>query len=77
VPNNIIKDILNQPNSDERRGKWITKIQEYDLETKLTKLTKRQGLVKLLAEPNCRVLGLNFLSHVSTNLVPELEGKNP
>jgi hypothetical protein len=40
---------LNQPDSDGKRGKWIEKIQEYDLEIKPTKLIKGQGLAKLLA----------------------------
>ena len=60
VPSSIVKDILNQPHIDGRRGKWIEKIQEYDLEIKPTKLVKGQGLTKLLAESNCRALGINL-----------------
>lgn len=49
VPNNIIKDILSQPDNNSKRGKLIVKIQEYDLEIKPTKLIRCQGLAKLLA----------------------------
>jgi hypothetical protein len=47
VPMNAIKDILLQPDSDGRRGRWIAKIQEFVLEVKPTKLVKGQGLEKL------------------------------
>jgi hypothetical protein len=57
-----IKDILTQPRSEGRRGKWISKLQEYDLEIKPTKLIKGQGLAKLLVESNCRALDINSLS---------------
>jgi hypothetical protein len=53
---------LIQPDSDGRRGKWLAKIQEYDLELKPTKLVKGKGLEKLLAESNFRALGINLLS---------------
>jgi hypothetical protein len=59
VPTSYIKDILVQPNSDGKRGRWLTKIQEFDLEIKLTKLVKGQGLSKILAESNFRALGIN------------------
>jgi len=49
VENSTIKDIVNQLDNDGRRGKWIAKIQEYDLEIKPTKSVKEQGLAKLLA----------------------------
>jgi hypothetical protein len=54
VPTNTIKDILTQPDSEGKRGKWIAKIQEYDMEIKPTKLVKGQGLAKLLVESNCK-----------------------
>jgi hypothetical protein len=38
VPSTSVKDILIQPDIDERRGKWIAKILEFDLEIKPTKL---------------------------------------
>lgn len=36
----------------DRRGKWISKFQEYDLELKHIKLIKKQGLAKLITERN-------------------------
>ena len=50
VPNNVVKDILTQPNLDGHRGKWISILLEYDLEMKPTKLVKGQGLAKLMAQ---------------------------
>ena len=40
VPSASVKDILVQPDIDGRRGKWIAKILEFDLEVKTTKLIK-------------------------------------
>ena len=40
VPSSSVKDILVQPDSDGRRGKWLAKIQEFDLEVKPTKIIK-------------------------------------
>jgi len=39
-----MKDILIQPDSDGRRGKWLAKIQENYLKVKPTKLVKGQIL---------------------------------
>jgi hypothetical protein len=61
VPTSSVKDILVQPDSDGKRGRWLAKIQEFDLEIKPTKLVKGQGLAKLLAESNFRALGINSL----------------
>jgi hypothetical protein len=44
VPSSAIKNILTQSNSDGRRSKWITKLLEYDMEIKPTKLVKGHGL---------------------------------
>jgi hypothetical protein len=57
-----VKDILIQPDIDWRRGKWIAKILEFVLEINPTKLVKGQGLAKLLAESNCKALGVNFIN---------------
>jgi hypothetical protein len=65
VPSASVKDILIQPDIDGRRGKWIAKILEFDLEIKPTKLIKGQGLAKLLAESNCKALGINFINACS------------
>ena len=64
VPNNVVKTILTQPDTDGRRGRWIDKILEFDLDIKSTKLIKGQGLAKLLVESNCKVLGINTIIHV-------------
>jgi hypothetical protein len=58
VPTSFVKHILVQPDSDGRRGRWLAKIQEFDLELKPTKLIKGQGLAKLLAESNYRSLDI-------------------
>jgi len=67
VPSAYVKDILIQPDIDEKMSKWIAKILEFDLEIKLTKLVKRQGLAKLLDESNCRALEVNFINVCSEN----------
>jgi hypothetical protein len=61
VPTSAVKDILVQPNSDGKRGCWLAKIQEFDLEIKPTKLIKGKGLAKLLAKSNLRALDINCL----------------
>jgi hypothetical protein len=40
VPISVVKEILVQLDSDEKRGRWLAKIQEFDLELKPTKLVK-------------------------------------
>ena len=50
VPNAMVKDVLTQPDSEGKRGRWIAKIMEYDVEIRPTKLVKGQGLAKLLDE---------------------------
>ena len=62
VPSASVKDILVQTDIDGRRSKWIAKILEFDLEIRPTKLIKGQGLAKLLAEANCRALGVDFIN---------------
>src|SRR5713226_7413123 len=62
VPNAAIKDILTQPDSEGKRGKWIAKIMEYDVDIRPTKLAKGQGLAKLLAESNFQALGLHLMA---------------
>jgi hypothetical protein len=67
-----VKEILIQPNMDGRRRKWIAKIIEFDLEIRPTKLVKGQGLSRLLAESNCKSLGINFINACSKNQQGEL-----
>ena len=62
VPNAAIKDVLTQPDSEGKRGKWIAKIIEYDVDIRPTKLVKGQGLAKLLADSNCQALGLHLMT---------------
>jgi hypothetical protein len=73
VPTSAIKDILIQPDSEGRRGKWIAKIQEYDVEIKPTKLVKGKGLAKLLVESNYKALGMNALSSNIIAVEPEMD----
>jgi len=78
VSTSFVKDILVQPNSDGRRGRWLAKIQEFDLEVKPTKMVKGQGLEKLLAESNFRALGINHLeSHGPIPDIGELDDQTP
>jgi hypothetical protein len=55
IPLASVKDILIQPDIDGRRRKWISKILEFDLEIRPTKLVKGQGLARMLDESNCKV----------------------
>jgi hypothetical protein len=71
VPSTSVKDILIQPDIDGRRDKWIAKILEFDLEIKPTKIVKGQGLAKLLAESNCKYLGVDFINTCSENQLAE------
>jgi hypothetical protein len=67
VPSATVKEILIQPDIDGKRNKWISKLLEFDLEIRPTKLVKGQGLAKLLVESNCSALGLNFIHSCSEN----------
>ena len=68
VPNNVVKNILTQIDPKGKRAKWIAVLLEYDLEIKLTKLVKGQGLAKLMNDSNRESLQLNFLSNHSNQL---------
>ena len=61
VPNIAVKEILVQPDSEGKRGRWIAKIMDYDVDIKPAKLIKGQGLAKLLAESYCQVLYLHLI----------------
>lgn len=50
VPDTSVKSILTQQEFGTKRGNWIAKIQEYDLEIKPTKLVRGRGLCQLMAE---------------------------
>ena len=70
VPNSAVKDVLVQSDVEGKRGKWISKIQEYDLDVKPKNLIKGLGLAKLLTESNFQALGINLLA-----LVEEVDGE--
>ena len=74
VPSVAIKDIRTQSDPDGRRAKWISTFLEYDLEIKLKKLVKGQGLAKLMAQSNYEVLGVNFFDLCLEN-VAQVEGR--
>jgi hypothetical protein len=50
VPHTAVRALLIQKEPGDRRGNWLTTLQEYDLEIKPAKLVKGQGLCKLAAE---------------------------
>ena len=58
VPHVAVKDILSQQDCLGIRGTWVSKIQEYDLEIKPTKLVKGQGLAKMLTQANEKAIGM-------------------
>ena len=59
------------------RGKWVCKIQEYDLEIRPKRLIKGQGLVKMLTQGNKNILGMvcqnNDLDQVKSARLQQLE----
>jgi hypothetical protein len=65
VPSTYVKDILIQLDIDGRRGRWIARILEFDLEINPTKLVRGQGLAKLLAKSNYEALGVSFINTCS------------
>ena len=60
-----------QLDTEGKRGRWIEKILEFDIEIKPTKLIKGQGLGRLMADSNCKVLNLS-LTDIN---VPQFDGK--
>ena len=50
VPQSVVRSLLINKDSGDWQGKWLTYLQEYDLEIKPSKLVKGQGLCKLVAE---------------------------
>ena len=58
VTHAAVKDIMSQQDCLGNRGKWVSKIQEYDLEIKPTKLIKGQGLANMLTQGNEKALGI-------------------
>ena len=68
VPSAAVKDILTQSDIDGKRAKWISKLIEFDVEVKPTKLVKGLGLAKLMAKENCELMGINFTCIGSTKV---------
>jgi len=56
-----VREILIQPDIDGKRSKWIVEILDFDLEINPTKMVKGKGLERLLANSNCKALGVNFM----------------
>ena len=48
VPHPAVKSLFIQKELGERRGNWVTSLQEYDLEFKPATIVKGQGLCKLM-----------------------------
>ncbi len=66
VPHSVVKDILTQTDCLGTRARWITKIQEYDLEIRPTKIVKGQGFAKMMTKGNETALGLICLNDSSS-----------
>ena len=75
VPNAAVKDVLLQGDVEGRRGRWIAKIEEYELDIKPTKLVKGQGLAKMLTESSFQALGINLLAPVDEKATEDSEGE--
>ena len=60
VPNIVVKDVLLQLDTEGKRGRWIAKIFEFDIEIRPTKLIKGQGLARLMVESDYKALELNM-----------------
>jgi hypothetical protein len=72
VPYPTVKDFLSQQDCLGTRGKWVSKIQEYDLEIKPTKIIKGQGLAQMLTEGNEEAIHLGESKQINI-IVSELE----
>jgi hypothetical protein len=72
VPYPTIKDVLLQQDCMGTKGKWVSKIQEYDLEIKPTKIIKGQGLAQMLTESNQEAIQMGESEQINV-VVSELE----
>jgi hypothetical protein len=68
VSDAAVNDILTQQHCLGVCGKWVCRIQEYDLKIRPTKLVKGQGLAKMLAKGNEKALNVNMVSVFLDNL---------
>ena len=60
VRSSAVKKFLFHVDNDGKRGRWINFFIKYDMETKVTRLIKGQGLTKLLEKSICEALGINL-----------------
>jgi hypothetical protein len=72
VPYPTVKDVLSQHDFLGSRGKWMSQIQEYDLEIKPSKIIKGQGLAKMLTEGNQEAIEVGEKEHVNV-VIREIE----
>jgi hypothetical protein len=72
VPYPVVKDVLSQQDFLGTRGKWVSKIQEYDLEIKPINIIKGKGLAQMLTESNNEAIQLGENEQVNV-IVSELE----
>jgi hypothetical protein len=72
VPYPMVKDVLSQQDCMGTRGKWVSKIQEHDLEIKPTKIIKGQGLAQMLTESNQEAIQMGESEQINV-VVSELE----
>jgi hypothetical protein len=72
VPYPAVKDVLSQQDCMGTRGKWVSNIQEYDLEIKPTKIIKGQGLAQMLTGSNQQAIQTGENEQVNVT-VSELE----
>jgi hypothetical protein len=75
-----VKDILNQPDPQGKRGKLIAALLEYDVEINPTKLIKGQGISQMMIESNFELLGVNCIVDLSQDTKekapPQISQKN-
>jgi hypothetical protein len=64
VPHSVVKGLLAQQDCLGVRGKWVSKIQEYDLEIEPTMIMKGHGLEMMLVEGSEKALGMNCFDMV-------------
>ena len=74
VPNIVVNDVLIQLDTKGKRGRWIAKTLEFDIEIKSTKLIKGQGLSRLMVDSNCKALNLSLtdsnIPQVDERIIP-------
>jgi hypothetical protein len=72
IPYPVVKDVLSQQDCMSTQGKWVSKIQEYDLEIKPTKIIKGHSLAQMLTERNQEAIQMGESEQINV-VVSELE----